>query len=177
VLACPAAVLAGWGAGRASRGRAAVVDPAAAAFVLDLVGSALRAGAPAEWAIEGAATAIQRYGTSQLRCAVTPFATTGRLLRLGSDPVHAWTALGETPGLADVAAAGRRCAGSGAALADAFTDVAGQLRAQHRQRELARAARTGMWALLPLGCCFLPAFVCIGVVPVVLGVAGQVLPP
>jgi pilus assembly protein TadC len=28
--------------------------------------------------------------------------------------------------------------------------------------------------VLPLGSCFLPAFVCIGIVPVVLGVAGQV---
>jgi pilus assembly protein TadC len=40
---------------------------------------------------------------------------------------------------------------------------------------VARAERVGVWTLLPLGCCFLPAFVCLGVLPVVLGVAGQVL--
>jgi hypothetical protein len=40
---------------------------------------------------------------------------------------------------------------------------------------LARAERVGVWTLLPLGLCFLPAFACIGVVPVVAGVAGQVL--
>jgi hypothetical protein len=41
---------------------------------------------------------------------------------------------------------------------------------------LARAERVGVWSLLPLGCCFLPAFVCLGVVPMILGVAGKVLP-
>jgi hypothetical protein len=33
----------------------------------------------------------------------------------------------------------------------------------------------GIWTLLPLGLCFLPAFICLGVVPVVAGVGGQVL--
>ena len=34
--------------------------------------------------------------------------------------------------------------------------------------------RAGVWVLAPLGLCFLPAFVCLGVVPLVLGIAGQV---
>jgi hypothetical protein len=32
-----------------------------------------------------------------------------------------------------------------------------------------------VWSLLPLGFCFLPAFICIGIIPVVIGVAGEVL--
>jgi pilus assembly protein TadC len=39
---------------------------------------------------------------------------------------------------------------------------------------LSKAERVGVWSLLPLGLCFLPAFVCLGVVPVILGVAGEV---
>jgi hypothetical protein len=31
-----------------------------------------------------------------------------------------------------------------------------------------------VWVLAPLGLCFLPAFVCLGVVPLVLGIAGDV---
>jgi pilus assembly protein TadC len=47
-------------------------------------------------------------------------------------------------------------------------------------RSAARAAtetavrRAGVWVLAPLGLCFLPAFVCLGVVPLVLGIAGEV---
>ena len=99
----------------------------------------------------------------------------GRLLRLGAEPAAAWSGLDSIPGMWQVAAAGRRCAHSGARLAAVLVEVAADLRTQHRARAVARAERTGVWALLPLGCCFLPAFVCLGVLPVMLGVAGQVL--
>jgi pilus assembly protein TadC len=35
--------------------------------------------------------------------------------------------------------------------------------------------RAGVRVLAPLGLCFLPAFVCLGVVPLVIGIAGDVL--
>jgi pilus assembly protein TadC len=38
----------------------------------------------------------------------------------------------------------------------------------------AAARRAGVWVLAPLGACFLPAFLCLGVVPLVLGIAGDV---
>jgi hypothetical protein len=34
--------------------------------------------------------------------------------------------------------------------------------------------RAGVWVLAPLGACFLPAFVCLGVAPLVLGIAADV---
>jgi len=40
----------------------------------------------------------------------------------------------------------------------------------------AAAERAGVLVTGPLGLCFLPAFLCLGVVPVVLGLAGSVLP-
>ena len=110
-----------------------------------------------------------------MRQAVEPVRLVGRLLCLGSDPVTAWSGLDSVPGMQQVSAAGRRCAHSGARLASALADAATEIRLQHRARSVARAERTGVWALLPLGCCFLPAFVCLGVLPVMLGVAGQVL--
>ena len=37
-----------------------------------------------------------------------------------------------------------------------------------------RAQRAGIGVLAPLGLCFLPAFVCIGVVPIIVGLAGDI---
>jgi pilus assembly protein TadC len=93
---------------------------------------------------------------------------------LGSEPAAAWAVLQPVPGYRAVADCGRRCASSGARLAEALAAVATELRAAHQAEALARAERVGVWSLLPLGLCFLPAFVCLGVLPVILGVAGEV---
>ncbi|MFL6163633.1 MAG: type II secretion system F family protein [Jatrophihabitantaceae bacterium] len=152
------------------------VDRQAMAFLLDLLAAVLKTGAPTDQAIDAVAVAVREHGGEQLRRTMEPLAVVGRLLRLGTEPQLAWSRLEQLPGWAPVAAAGRRCASSGARLAGALADTAEQLRAQQSQLALVRAQRVGVWALLPLGCCFLPAFVCIGIVPVVLGVAGQLVP-
>jgi len=151
------------------------VEPRSVAFVLELLAAALATGAPVDSAIAGVAGAIDEQGAPALRQAAEPVGRVGRLLRLGAEPSTAWSGLDSVPGMWQVAAAGRRCAHSGARLAAMLVDLAADLRIQHRARAVARAERTGVWALLPLGCCFLPAFVCLGVLPVMLGVAGQVL--
>jgi pilus assembly protein TadC len=176
LLAAPIAVAVFFGVRRLVARRAIEpVDRQVMAFLLDLLAAVLRAGAPVDHAIEAVASSVREYGGDRLRAAVEPLSVVGRLLRLGTEPQQAWAVLDRLPELAPVAAAGRRCAHSGARLAGALADTAEQLRAQHLQAALARAQRAGIWALLPLGVCFLPAFVCLGVIPVVLGVAGQVL--
>jgi pilus assembly protein TadC len=99
----------------------------------------------------------------------------GRLLRLGAEPAAGWATLTEVGCYRSVAVAGQRCADSGARLAGALRAGAAELRAQRRDAAVAKAERVGIWSLLPLGLCFLPAFVCIGVVPVVIGVASPIL--
>lgn len=153
----------------------APADPRSIAFVLDLIACSLSAGAPPERAISGVADAVERFGSSEHRAVVQPLQRVGRLLQLGTDPVQAWTALDSLAGYGGVAAAGRRCATSGARLAAALSAAAVECRAIHRSQVVARAERVGVLSLLPLGLCFLPAFVCIGVVPVVAGIAGDVL--
>jgi hypothetical protein len=96
------------------------------------------------------------------------------LLRLGAEPVDAWQAVAGEPALAPVAAAARRSATSGIRLAAGFEATANDLRAASRAAALARAQRAGVWAAAPLGVCFLPAFVCLGVAPVVIGVLREV---
>jgi pilus assembly protein TadC len=176
LLALPAGVAA-WAVTRRQLGRQRppAPEPRAVAFILDLIGCSLLAGAPPEHAIAAVSATAAQYGTAELRRAVEPLRVVGRMLALGSDPMRAWELLESVEGLGPVAAAGRRCADSGARLAGALTAAAVELRVREQDAAVARAERIGVWALLPLGCCFLPAFVCIGVVPVIAGVAGQVL--
>jgi hypothetical protein len=74
-----------------------------------------------------------------------------------------------------VAEAARRSAESGAALSRSLTRCADDLRAQGRDHLQARLQRSAVWLVLPLGLCFLPAFLLAGLVPVVLAVLGEVL--
>lgn len=177
VVAAPAAVAAAGLAWRLSRATAAdrPPDARAVAFLLDLLAGVLAAGAPLESAIAGVAAAVRTHGNDAMRHAVEPLSRVGRLLQLGSEPAIAWAWLQPIPGYGPVADCGRRCAASGARLAGALAAVADDLRARHQVQALARAERVGVWSLLPLGCCFLPAFVCLGVVPVIIGVAGEVM--
>ncbi len=69
----------------------------------------------------------------------------------------------------------RRSARSGAGLAAAVTELAERKRAEAEDAAAARAERAGVLVAGPLGLCFLPAFVCLGIVPVVIGLAGRVL--
>ncbi|MGH3521756.1 MAG: type II secretion system F family protein, partial [Mycobacterium sp.] len=69
----------------------------------------------------------------------------------------------------------RRSAASGAALADAGAELATPCRHVAAHSAGAAAERAGVLIAGPLGLCFLPAFVCLGVVPVVAGLAGDLL--
>jgi len=175
VLAVPLGAVAWLAASRwQARTARRTADPRSVAFVVDLLAGALAAGSPPQLAIDRVAAAVAGYGTADLRRAVEPLGRVGRLLQLGSEPAQAWQVLRPMPGFGTVADCGSRCAGSGARLAQALAMVAAELRAGHQAERLARAERVGVWSLLPLGLCFLPAFVCLGVLPVVLGVTGEV---
>lgn len=65
----------------------------------------------------------------------------------------------------------RRSACSGAALAEAVAELATQCRHDAAQTASAAAERAGVLIAGPLGLCFLPAFVCLGIIPTVAGLA------
>lgn len=69
----------------------------------------------------------------------------------------------------------RRSAASGAALAQGVEDLAATLRAEASDAAGARAERAAVLIAGPLGLCYLPAFICLGIVPVIAGLAGDVL--
>jgi pilus assembly protein TadC len=68
-----------------------------------------------------------------------------------------------------------RAGESGASVVPALVSLASDTRSSARALVEAEVRRAGVWVLAPLGLCFLPAFVCLGVVPLVLGIAGDVL--
>jgi Flp pilus assembly protein TadB len=150
-------------AGRPEGGR----DPALP-LVLDLTAAALRAGRPLPTALELAAPAAGPEVAEAL-------ARVARLLRLGAEPAAAWAGVPPGSGVAPVVPVAVRSAASGAKLAAAFERLAADLRAEHAARAAARAERAGVLAMAPLAACFLPSFVCLGIVPVIAGIASTVL--
>jgi Flp pilus assembly protein TadB len=137
--------------------------------VLDLLVTALSAGLPVPAALATVAAATEGPLAADL-------IRVGELSALGAGPAAAWADHVADPALGPVARAAQRSADSGSALAGSLARVAGDLRADAAARAETAAHRAGVLAMAPLGLCFLPAFICLGVVPVVIGVATQVLP-
>lgn len=71
--------------------------------------------------------------------------------------------------LAEVRQGLRFATSTGAPSAALLHAHAAQLRRRHNRATERRAAALGVQLVLPLGLCSLPAFICLGVVPVVLG--------
>jgi pilus assembly protein TadC len=96
----------------------------------------------------------------------------GGLYRLGASPQRAWA--GVPPPVDALARTVVRAGESGSSVVPALQRLAADLRTSARSRTEAAVRRAGVWVLAPLGLCFLPAFLCLGVVPLVLGIAADV---
>jgi pilus assembly protein TadC len=142
------------------------VDPTALPAALDLLAACLSAGATLDHALASVADAFGG-ATGQL------LGETGRLAALGAPPEQAWAAELDDPHWAPVGRAIVRAHYSGAALTEVLAKVADDRRRALRADAEVAAARASVRAVLPLGLCFLPAFVLVGVVPVVAGFIGS----
>jgi hypothetical protein len=99
------------------------------------------------------------------------------LLGLGAEPATAWRVAEGCPDLAPVAAAACRSAVGGTALADALSEQAATLRARVVIVGSKSAGRAAVLIAAPLGVCFLPSFLCLGLAPVVIGLLGELRLP
>ena len=134
--------------------------PAAA----DLMAACLSAGATPGDAARAVSTALGDPIAEAL----------GRLtgaLDLGADPSRAWAALAVDAPLRPLARAAARSAETGAPLASLLAAVADDQRDEARARAEATARASGVKSVAPLAACFLPAFLLIGIVPVVASLA------
>ena len=144
-------------------------DPLATASTLDVLSVCLSAGMSAP----AAATATSSSAPPGLAALLRRAAD---LLALGAEPDTAWAAPAEGADAASEALArlARRSAASGSALAQGVADLAEQSRQEATHAAAAAAERASVLIAGPLGLCFLPAFICLGIVPVVAGLADDV---
>lgn len=159
---------------RPRRRPAPAPDPLAVASSMDVLAVCLAAGMAVSTAVAATASSAPARLARVLRRAAD-------LLALGADPAVAWSTPPDLPGgsvdtqTEALLRLARRSASSGAALADGVAELAAQARQDAAHAAAAAAERAAVLIAGPLGLCFLPAFVCLGIVPVVAGLAGDVL--
>ncbi|MGC4947256.1 type II secretion system F family protein [Streptomyces sp. DT224] len=136
----------------------------------DLLAACLSAGA-------GPVEAAEAVGESLGGPVGDQLARTAAEIRLGGDAAVAWGRFGEIPGAAALAGCLDRAGSTGAPAADPVARIAEALRAERARAALARAQRAAVMVTAPVGLCFLPAFLAVGVAPVVIGLAGGLLQP
>ena len=128
--------------------------------LVDLFAATLRSGAaPADGAAVVAA-ALPGAAADRL-------AGVAARLGLGLDPVQVWSGLAADPELGRLGRALARAQASGAPVVPAVERLADDLARAGRAETEDRARAVGVKAALPLGLCLLPAFVLIGIVPLV----------
>ncbi len=151
-------------AARARREQIAADLPLAA----DLLAACLLVGCSPKDAVTAVADAVGGPLGAALRGVV-------HHLRLGGDIASSWLRLADEPALACLARGLARAADSGAPLAETASRIADDQRGARRWHTQAQAQRASLRAVLPLGVCFLPAFVLLGVVPLIVGLTAQLI--
>ncbi|MET9891757.1 type II secretion system F family protein [Streptomyces sp. NPDC006465] len=146
------------------RTRAARQLPLAA----DLVAACIAAGA-------SPVTAAQAVGEALGGPVGERLARGAAEVRLGGEPVDAWRSLASIPGAHGLARLLERAGESGVPAAVPVGRLAAEARAEWGRAATARARRAAVMVTAPVGLCFLPAFLAIGVLPVVIGLAGGLL--
>ncbi|MFI6147256.1 type II secretion system F family protein [Streptomyces sp. NPDC051109] len=137
-------------------------------FAADLLAACLAAGAAPVEAAEAVGESLGGPVGERLALA-------GAELRLGGEPGAAWGRLAEIPGARMLAECLERAARTGAPAAEPVSRLATALREDRARRAGARAQRAAVLVTAPVGLCFLPAFLAVGVAPVVIGMASGLL--
>lgn len=136
-------------------------------LLLDLLAACLAGGAALEAAATVVAEALPGPSEGRLRAVIAGLA-------VGMPPSEAWLALaGESADdpLAPAARLLARAADGGTPVSSAIGRLSTDARSAARAAGSQAARRAGVLVVAPLGLCFLPAFVLLGIVPVVAGLA------
>ncbi|WP_445258596.1 type II secretion system F family protein [Nocardioides aurantiacus] len=129
---------------------------------VDLLASCLDAGAAPEAALLTVGRALGGPVEAEL------LAVHARI-ELGVDPATVWRDLARHPQLGPLGRTVARAHDSGASVATAVRGLAAELRERAEAEVEARARSIEVKAAAPLGLCLLPAFVLLGIVPLVAG--------
>jgi pilus assembly protein TadC len=143
-----------------------LADQDAVPAVVELIAGCLAAGLPMPAALDAASVA----GDEVTREACLAAAAA---LRRGAPAAEAWQTWFADPSLEPVARATSRTTTSGAGVADDLRRVAARLRARRHSRIQQRVQQASIWIVIPLGLCFMPAFILVAVVPVIVGLVSH----
>ncbi|MFJ6843755.1 type II secretion system F family protein [Streptomyces griseoluteus] len=158
-----------WQERRVAARPAAELDAAAAARQLplaaELLAACIEAGA-------GPVVAAQAVGEALGGPVGDALARGAAEARLGGEPADAWARLTVLPGAGALARLLERADRSGLPAAGPVARLASDARAESIRAATVRARRAAVLISAPVGLCFLPAFIAVGVLPVVIGLAG-----
>jgi Flp pilus assembly protein TadB len=128
---------------------------------VDLLAACLAAGRPPDQALGAVCSAVGGPLATEL-------GVVSVRLRLGADPVGLWRDVARHPSpLTPLGRTMARSIETGAPVVDGLRLLAADLRRHRRATTEQRARQVAVRAAAPLGLCFLPAFVLVGVVPAV----------
>lgn len=130
-----------------------------------LLAAGLRAGSAPGPALARACAALPGAAAERLRPAVAR-------LEVGVPQQEVWRELASDPVVAPLGSALARSADTGASVVVAVERLATELAADARSGVEDRARTVGVRAALPLGLCLLPAFLLLGIVPLVASLVG-----
>lgn len=151
---------------RAFAGAERQCDPVDLAAGWDLLAASLRAGLALPTTLHAVAAELRGPPARILR-------ETARATALGADAATAWEPALAHPDTVELARAAKRTARSGGGLAETAAGAAQRAREAAGEHAQVRTQRASVWVAAPLGLCFLPAFLCLGVLPVVVGMVDK----
>lgn len=135
--------------------------------VVTLLGAALRSGA-------APAAAIDVVGRALPGAAADLLGPVAARLALGGDPLVVWSALADDPAIGPLGRTMARAHRSGAPVVAAVDRLSEELARRSRAEVEDRARAVGVRAAVPLGVCLLPAFLLLGIVPLVVGLGRSI---
>ncbi|MDO5083975.1 type II secretion system F family protein [Arachnia propionica] len=159
-----------WRRGRGDKDRSSASVAAELPQTLELMAVCLESGAT----LTGAVTTLRE---------LSPPATAEVLggvvaaLHVGRDPTKAWLTLAEHPAWGPPARDLARALRSGTGMAESLRVHAEEVRRRRREAAMRAARAVGVKSVQPLMACFLPAFVLLGVVPLVASLVGRLIGP
>lgn len=142
---------------------------ASVAQVCDLLAVCLDAGRPPRTALRVVAGVLAGAVVAELDGVAAQ-------IDLGVDEAEAWASLCAVPGYREVGRDLARSVRSGLGLADLLRQHATDARKALAADALVRARAAGVKSVVPLMVCFLPAFIALGVIPLVGSVVVGLLP-
>lgn len=122
----------------------------------------------------GAAPAHAAAAVSEVsRANASQWASVAAMLSLGAPATASWSPMVGLPALEELARLAAHSEDSGGSLVGSCERIARDLRSQSSEEATAAAERAGVFIAMPLALCFLPAFIILGLLPIVIQLATQ----